>query len=242
MKIPKNEFNGFRKETFEFFSFLEKNNNKKFFDDHRQIYENYLVQPAKNLVTSLKPFFNQLNYSIRTEPKFDQTLMRISKDMRFHKTEPYRDYFLIHFGRFKMDSEFYVNLDKSGISYGIFLNNENGQNLFFKENLKIFSKEIKEIFTKYELNNFYNLMELKKNPTLVKKKFNAEKHFDFLLQRKYMLLEKNLSSNNKLCYSDKLIIELIKKFSRLYPLYCFGISPEPLKLLNDFEENLGIAF
>lgn len=242
MKISPDEFNGFSQETFEFFSLLEKNNNKKFFDKHRQIYENFLVQPAKNLVLSMKPFFNQLNYSIRTEPKFDQTLIRISKDMRFHKTDPYRDYFLIHFGRFKMDSEFYIYLDKTGLSYGIFLNNENGQNLFFKENLKIFSKEIKDIFARYELNNFYDLMELKKNTTLIKKKFNAEKHFDFLLQSKYILLEKNLSLNNKLCYSDKLIIELIKKFSRLYPLYCFAISPEPLKLLNDFEENLGVAF
>ncbi len=242
MRVSLNEFNGFSKETFKFFSLLEKNNNKQFFDANRQIYDNFLVQPAKNLVQSLKPFFNQLNYSIRTEPKFNQTLMRISKDMRFHKNNPYRDYFLIHFGRFKMDSEFYVYLDKSGISYGIFLNMENGDNLYFKNNLKIFSEQIQKIFSKYEINNFYNLLELKKNPTLLKKKFNAEKHFDLLLKSKYILLEKNFDLSNKFCYSDKLIIELIKKYSRLYPLYCFAISPEPLKLLNNFEENLGIAF
>jgi uncharacterized protein (TIGR02453 family) len=234
-------FSGFYKETFKFFTSLEKNNNSKWFATNREPYQNFLVTPAKSFVSSIAEFFNQLNPAIRTEPKFNKTLMRISKDMRFAKGDPYKNYFLIHFGRFKMDSEFYVYLDKNGIEYGLFINATDGEGLFFNQNLKTFRKEIINVFSRFKLNNKFELDKMDKMPELVLKKFDANKHFEKLDGIKYILFQTDRSKNEKIIYSANFLTETIKIFSRLYPLYCFAISPEPLKLLDEFEERLGVA-
>lgn len=234
-------FDGFSKELFKFFKDLEKNNSVKWFNENRSRYDDYLVTPSKSFIVSIGEFFNQLNPSIRTEPKFNKTLMRINKDMRFAKGAPYKNYFLIHFGRFKMDSEFYVYFDKEGVDYGIFLNNSGEEDLYFNQNLKRFKKQIIQVFKDYKLNNKFRLMELKREPTLVKEKFNAQKDFDILENTKYLLLEKSYLKDEKIIYSVNLVTELIKIFSVLYPVYCFAISPQPMKLLKFFEENLGTA-
>ena len=234
-------FKGFPAGIFEFFSDLEKNNNKKFFDDARERYERDVVYPSKSFIINIAPFFEQLNPAIRTEPKFNQTLMRINKDMRFTKGEPYRTFFLIHFGKFKMDSEFYVYITKDQIEYGLFLNNSPGEGLFFKQNLARYQKEIIAVFDKYGLNNKFSFIEMKTDLYELFPRFNANKNFDSLKKIKYILIEKRIKKEHELATSPKFIIEAIKVFSRLYPLYCFAISPEPLKLIERFDEEMGIA-
>lgn len=234
-------FDGFTKKTFIFFKQLEKNNNLEWFNKNRNTYEEHLVAPAKSYVTSVGPFFNQLNLSIRTEPKFNSTLMRINKDMRFAKGAPYKNYFLIHFGRFKMDSEFYVYLDKTGLSYGLFINNTDEENLFFRWNTPKYKNDIINIFEKYGIEGKYNLHTFEKEPQILKKNFKITKDEKLFFDTKYILLEKNLSTEKNIIYSPAFLTETLKAFSKLYPLYCFAISPEPLKLINEFEDNLGIA-
>ncbi len=237
------EFNGFRKGIFAFLSDLEseENNNVSWFSENRKRYDNDVVLPAKAFVNSIGEFFNQLNPAIRTEPKFNKTLMRMNKDMRFTKGVPYRTYFLIHFGRFKLDSEFYVYFDKDGLEIGIFLNNKAGDQLFFKENLIKYSKEIKEVFEHYNIAGF-DLHKMDKEPELVVKNFLAEKHFRLLENLKYILFQRSYNKTENIIYSGDFLNEAIKTFSGFYPLLCFAYSPRPLTLLNDFEERMGVAF
>ena len=98
-------FTGFSEGLFHFLNNLSQNNNTDWFNANKQDYINYLASPAKS-------FLNQLNPVIRTEAKFNKTIMRLNKDMRFNKGAPYRNYFLIHFGRFRMDSEFFIYFEK----------------------------------------------------------------------------------------------------------------------------------
>jgi len=237
------EFSGFKKDGLKFLGQLEKekNNNLIWFSKNRNRYQDNIVQPAKSFVTAIGQFFNHLNPSIRTEPKFNKTLMRINKDMRFSKGIPYKTYFLIHFGRFKMDSEFYVYLYKNGIQYGIFLNNSVGDDLYLNDNLTKYRKELIAACKEFKINNKFTFYELHKTPELVMSSFNASKNFDMLPGKKYILLEKEIALNNKLIYSPDFLSEAIKTFSNLYPLYCFAISPNPLKLIDDFEDRMGIA-
>jgi uncharacterized protein (TIGR02453 family) len=234
-------FEGFFSETFKFFVSLEKNNNSNWFNKNRNSYQNSLVEPARKYVSSMAEFFNHLNPAIRTEPKFNQTLMRISKDMRFAKGEPYKNYFLIHFGRFKMDSEFYVYLDKNGISYGIFLNNTDGENLYFSQNLSTNKNFLIETFKRYQLNKKFRFAEIGKEINTLASTFNIDRHFEKFSKTKYIILEKDLLKERKVIYSPDFTTLTVKLFSRLYPIYCFGISPEPEKLLNEFEEKMGVA-
>lgn len=233
-------FNGFKKDIFSFLAELEKNNNTKWFAKNRGRYQENIVLPAKSFVVSIGQFFTQLNPAIRTDPKFNKTIMRINKDMRFSKDAPYKNYFLIHFGRFKMDSEFYLYFDKEGADFGIFLNGEKGDELYFTQNLKRYPKEIMKIFENYGLNNRFDLHELKKIPQLVQKKFNANKHFESFGRHKYTLLEKEIPQKNNLLYKADILTELVKQYAALYPLYCFAISPQPLKLIDKFEETMGV--
>ncbi len=235
------EFSGFNKETFKFLTSLEKNNNTKWFAANHDIYENYLVIPSKSYVSSMEEFFNQLNPSIRTEPKFNKTIMRISKDMRFAKGDPYKNFFLIHFGRFKMDSEFYVYISKIGVEYGLFINCTDGDGLYFNQNVKTFRKEIIDVFSRFRLNGKFGLQKMDKSPEDVIKKFNANKHFEKLEGIKYIIFQTFRPKNDKLIYTPNFLTETIKIFSRLYPLYCFTISDEPLKLIDEFVERLGVA-
>jgi len=234
-------FTGFSPEAVKFLNDLNKNNSLEWFNKNRDRYEEFLVGPAKSFITEIAQFFNMLNPAIRTEPKFNETIMRINKDMRFSKGVPYRNYFLIHFGRFKLDSEFYVFLNMEGISHGLFLNKNQGANLYFKENYERYPKEIKSVFKKYKLNGKYTLYDLGKEQEEIKKGFSAEKDYDKMSPLKMIILEKDITKNNGLEYKPEYLGEAIKSFSKLYPLYCFAISPDPLKLIEEYEDRMGFA-
>jgi uncharacterized protein (TIGR02453 family) len=234
-------FEGFHPGAFKYLKGLEKNNNIRWFTKHRNEYEEHLVLPAKSFITSIAPFFNQLNPVIRTEPKFNQTIMRISNDMRFSKGAPYRNYFLVHFGRFKMDSEFYLYFDKTGIDFGLFINNTEGEELYFKRNLVEYRPEIIKIFSSYKINGKFSLHSMHKKPELIINRFDANKSFEKFSLVKHVLLEMEIESESKQIYSAEILPKIIKTYSRLYPLYCFAVSPDPLKLLEAFEDNMGVV-
>jgi len=77
---------------------------------------------------------------------------------------------------------------------------------------------------------------------LVRKKFDFSKDGILLQKMKYILLEKPiLTKEKKIIASPNFINDIIKTFSRLYPLYCFAISEQPLNLIAKFEEHMGVA-
>ena len=233
-------FTGFSEESFKFLAELSENNSLDWFAQNRERYDNYIVLTAKSLITSLSPFFNQIEPKINTEPKFDKTMLRINKDNRFSKGEPYRTYFLIHFRRFKKDSEFYVYIDKKGIEYGLFINNALGKELYFNKNLPGHKEELVETFKRFELNNRFDFYKMEKEPELISKGFDIENEFNRMARTKYFLLQKELSNDSEIVYSSELLLEIIKTFSQLFTIYCFSISHNPLHLIDSFEEQIGV--
>ncbi|MDP2037078.1 MAG: DUF2461 family protein [Ignavibacteria bacterium] len=237
-ELPK--FSGFSKETFSFFADLEKHNNVEWFHKNKERYQNFVVEPTKAFITELAPFLNRLNPAIRTEPKFNETIMRINKDMRFAKGDPYRNYWLIHFGRFKLDSEFFLYFEAGSSDMGIFLNRSKEDKLYFRQNLEKYEKEIREVCAKYKINGNYSLHYFEKMSTIkLFGKFDAEKHLDKFYDYDMFLLQSVKKIPQKVLFSENIVIEMIKMISRLYPLYCFAISPQPLKELQRFEDEFG---
>jgi len=237
-------FNGFNADSFKFLGDLgkDKNNNTAWFAKNRKRYDENLVLPAKSFIISIGQFFNHLNPVIRTEPMFNKTIMRINKDMRFAKGGgPYRNYFLIHFGRFKMDSEFFVYFDKNGIEYGLFLNNSKGDDLYFNQNIASLHNNFIECCERFKINNKFYMYELYKEEANAVTKFKAAKHYEAVSKMKYIILKKDIALTSKLSTSPDFLTEAIKAFSNLYPLYCFAISPNPMKLVEEFDERMGIA-
>jgi len=232
-------FTGFKGELFRFLKDLEKNNSIVWFHKNKIRYQSFLVEPAKAFITEMGPFLNRLNPAIRTEPKFNKTIMRLNKDMRFAKGEPYRTFLLIHFGKFKLDSEFYLYFEPGSYSMGLFINRSDEEKYFFRVNQVKFEKEIKEICARYKINNNFSLGYLNREPSSLIPKFSALRHYDALSRFDYLLLEKIKLPSEKVLFSDEIILEMIKMISALYPLYCFAISPQPMKELRIFEDNFG---
>ncbi len=79
----------FEKEFLHFFASLEDNNNKIWFDEHRNTYEKYVKEPFKVLVGDLISRISVLDSSIKLEPK--DCIFRINRDVRFSKDKiPYK--------------------------------------------------------------------------------------------------------------------------------------------------------
>lgn len=237
MKSGTDLFKGFSKELFKFLQDLEKNNSVDWFHKNRERYQKYLVDPAKAFIKDLAPFLNQINPSIRTGPKFNETIMRLNKDMRFAKGDPYRAFLLIHFGRFKLDSEFFLFFEPDDYEIGLFINNGKEENLYFKQNLVKFKKEIISVFNRYKLNDRFSMYELNNEATPLIKKFDAEKHYSKLEETGMIILHLNKKPTLKTLYSSEIVPGMMKMITMLYPLYCFAISPQPLKELQRFEDN-----
>jgi uncharacterized protein (TIGR02453 family) len=74
------QFTGFTDEAFSFWKGLERNNNRDWFQAHKDQYERAVRRPMQLLIEELAPLYGR------------GRLSRINKDMRFQKEKPYKNY------------------------------------------------------------------------------------------------------------------------------------------------------
>lgn len=75
-------FTGFPKEALAFLSSIKKNNNKDWFETHRDEYENYILNPSRLFVEEMGEHLMALEPNINYEPKINKSLFRIFRDTR----------------------------------------------------------------------------------------------------------------------------------------------------------------
>lgn len=99
--MNKNEtFMGFTPRTLQFLMELQFNNNKPWFEENRQRYQNDVVEPFKSLVRALTPFMLGIDQGFETRPDIGKTISRIYRDIRFSKEKtPYKTSVWITFRR-----------------------------------------------------------------------------------------------------------------------------------------------
>ena len=94
------QFNGFSRKAFKFLKDLKANNDKTWFQAHRSDYEQYLLQPLRNLVDDLADFMLDIDLTFEVTPAVNKAISRIHRDTRFSKDKsPYRDCMWIVFKR-----------------------------------------------------------------------------------------------------------------------------------------------
>lgn len=113
-------FEGFTKKTFKFLKDLEKNNTKEWFGEHRDIYDEHVLEPAQDFVTGMGERLRSIAPDIVANPKTDKSIFRIYKDVRFAKDKtPYKTHVGIFFWegkRKKLENPgYYLQLNKSSI-------------------------------------------------------------------------------------------------------------------------------
>src|SRR5215831_16734386 len=85
------EFTGFPSGTQRFLRGLAAHNEKTWFDEHRDEYERYYLEPAVAFVTVIGPKLRKIAPAIQFEPRVNGSVMRINRDVRFAKDKsPYK--------------------------------------------------------------------------------------------------------------------------------------------------------
>jgi uncharacterized protein (TIGR02453 family) len=93
---PQMPFKGFPESAFDFLHGLKKNNNKEWFENHRETYENDLREPSKLLVGAMSEALASAKLPLIADQK--RSLFRINRDIRFSKDKsPYKTHIGIVF-------------------------------------------------------------------------------------------------------------------------------------------------
>jgi uncharacterized protein (TIGR02453 family) len=128
-------FQGFPEDGLSYLGELALNNNKQWFDSHRQEFDEYLLEPAKELVVELgEKLQQQISPGIHAEPRVNGSIMRMNRDIRFSKDKtPYKTWFGLWFWegdqRSMECSGFYLGIQPDDVTLGT------GRHGFEKESL-----------------------------------------------------------------------------------------------------------
>jgi len=119
-----NTFSGFSPHSLAFFEQLAAHNTKAWFEAHRDDYEEYLLEPLKELVSDLTPAMLALDPDLITTPAVDKTISRIYRDTRFSRNKsPYKTCLWITFKRqspdWKSDPCFFFEISADLCRYGM---------------------------------------------------------------------------------------------------------------------------
>ena len=117
-------FAGFTLTTVSFLNDLGRNNSKEWFEAHRGIYEEYILQPMRDLIISLDPCMKEIDPYIDTTPVINKTISRIYRDTRFSNDKrPLRNDLWISFRRPKKEwgnvPEFYFYFTPERYEFGM---------------------------------------------------------------------------------------------------------------------------
>jgi uncharacterized protein (TIGR02453 family) len=116
-------FQGFTKKTLPFLKNLARNNDKAWFEAHKQDYIDHVRTPLRQLVEALAPAMLKIDPGFDTDPK-GVAVSRIHKDVRFSKDKsPYRVRQWIAFRHRALDWQtrptYYMGIGPDGCRYGM---------------------------------------------------------------------------------------------------------------------------
>ncbi len=116
--------NNFSPKTLDFLNGLQFNNNKAWFEAHKQDYENYLLDPLRELVVNLGGFMLDIDPDFEVRPAVNKTISRIYRDTRFSKDKsPYKTTMWITFKKPVKDWQnkpsYFFELSASSYRYGM---------------------------------------------------------------------------------------------------------------------------
>lgn len=115
-------FQGFPEEAVAFFADLARNNDRAWFEAHKQVYRQSVLEPARQLVDALGPRLAALLPGLRFDSRIDGrgSIFRLHRDVRFSRDKsPYKTnlgmIFWLECGQKKTESpSFYVGLYPEG--------------------------------------------------------------------------------------------------------------------------------
>lgn len=113
-------FDGFPKEGIKFLKELKKNNNRQWFQAHKEEYETFVKLPMQSLIVALKGEFSKFAPEIELHPK--RSMFRIYRDIRFSKNKaPYKAHVAAVFhprGHWQESAGYYLHIEPGEVFLG----------------------------------------------------------------------------------------------------------------------------
>lgn len=86
-------FQGFRPEALGFLAALGENNHRHWFQAHRDEYDRFLLEPARDFVDAIGVELDRFAPGVHADPRINGSIMRINRDTRFSRDKrPYKDH------------------------------------------------------------------------------------------------------------------------------------------------------
>ena len=217
------EFKGFSKKALLFLESIRQNNNKEWFEAHRDEYEKYILEPSRAFVQEFGEHLQALEPTINFSPKINKSLFRIYRDTRRMGAikVPLKHRIGIIFwqgsGSRMQTSSFYLHFSPDELFVAV------GVRWFEKPMLDAYREYIKDDIKRNNLASIIKTLEAKGYKAIDKgykrypKGFNADmKNSDLSLYKgmaTYKILEPRLIEDR-----DKLINTLYNIFEDMFSL------------------------
>jgi len=211
------EFKGFSKKTLPFLESIRKNNNKEWFEAHRNEYENYILNPSRLFVAEMGEHLMALEPTINYEPKINKSLFRIFRDTRRMGANKlplkHRIGFIFWQGNNKrlQSSSFYMHFSPDELFVAV------GVRWFEKPMLDAYREYINDDDKREELQNILDEITSKGYKIIDKGYKRFPRGFDESMSNAELSLYKGMATYTIL--DPKLITDGDKLTNKLYEIY-----------------------
>lgn len=118
------DFDGFPADLFRFLEDLRRNNDREWFNEHRDRYATSVLEPMSAFIDAMQPRLAAISDHYVADPRpHGGSMFRIYRDTRFSKDKtPYKTHVACHFrheaGKDAHAPGFYVHLEPEGLYFG----------------------------------------------------------------------------------------------------------------------------
>ena len=216
--------NSFPQNTVSYLKKLSKNNNREWFEEHRDSYNSDFLEPLFQFVVDMGDKLYKLDPEISAIPKIDKSIFRLHRDVRFSKNkEPYKTNAGVLFWNNSLPKKesfgFYFHLEPKKFFLGC------GNYVFSKDGLKKFRDAVADPFGGKELDKTIRKIFRKGNYKLGGKHYKkVPRGYDPESPRADYLLHNGIytfyeSHNLKEIYDKDIIDFTFKIFKDMLPLH-----------------------
>ncbi|TAK59364.1 MAG: DUF2461 domain-containing protein [Bacteroidetes bacterium] len=214
-------FNGFPKEGLTFLKQLKKNNNREWFAEHKQEYEDNVKFPMQCLIASLKEPIEKFAPEIDANPK--KSIFRIYRDIRFSKNkEPYKTHVaaVLHLkGHWETSAGYYVHVEPGGIYLGGGIYMPDAEQL--KNIRSAIANRSKDFLAVIESKSFKKLFGKIEGEKLQRAPLGYAPEHPMVEFLKHKQFYTGVEWREEKCYSKKFVGEIAKVYKELYPFIRF---------------------
>ena len=221
-------FEGFSRKTFAFLRDIGRHNDKAWFQAHRDVYEQDVLRPLRDLVSDLADTMLGIDLSFEVAPAVGKTISRIYRDTRFSPDKtPYKTHVAAIFPRNtavkREGAVFYLHFtEKEVLAFGGVWGPDRDELMAYRTLLRDNYEEFEAILAGKSLRKLVGGLQ-GEQLTRMPKGFPVDHPAEGLLRQKQWYLESTLPIN--LLTTPRVVPELARRFAVMAPMVEFLNRP-----------------